>query len=214
MRHDAKVGRALAAIPESAWVLIPYWDSHVDPDTGELVASAAQVAEVGYVAFQGTKHEVAGRLVVRRVRRLRPRAGQTELDVDVWRYHGLLTDQTGPLLEVEACHRGHAIVEQVIADLKASALAHLPSGKFTANAAWLALAAIAHNLTRALGTLAGHGLANATTSTVRRTVLRLPGRLARSGRRWTLHLPAGWPWQTAASWALRRARAITPPART
>ena len=101
----------------------------------------------------------------------------------MWRYHGLLTDQSGPLLQVEACHRGHAIVEQVIADLKASAVAHLPSGKFTANAAWLALAAIAHNLTRALGALAGHGLANATTSTLRRTLLRLPGRLARSGRR-------------------------------
>ena len=94
-------------------------------------------------------------------------------------------------------HRGHAIIEQVHADLKNSALAHLPSGKFTANAAWLVLAVMAFNLTRAAATITGPALAKATTATIRRKLIAVPARVASSARRVTLHLPAAWPWETA-----------------
>ena len=87
-------------------------------------------------------------------------------------------------------------------------MAHLPSGDFNANAAWLALAALAHNLTRALATLAGHGLHHATTATIRRTLLAVPARLVRSGRRRRLRMPENWPWQTALTWCRRRIDAI------
>ena len=94
-------------------------------------------------------------------------------------------------------HRGHAIIEQVHADLKNSALAHLPSGKFTANAAWLVLAVMAFNLTRAAATITGPALARATTATIRRKLIIVPARIASSARRMTLHLPTAWPWETA-----------------
>ena len=206
-RNDSKIRAAVAAIKESAWTAIPYWSSHLDPDTGQTVESHADVAETGYTAFAG-KHPVTARLIVRRVRRLRPRDGQLELDTDLWRHHTVLTDRCEPLLRVEADHRAHAVIETVIADLKSSAMAHLPSGDFNANAAWLALAPLAHNLTRALATLAGHGLHHATTATIRRTLIAIPGRLVRSARKRHLRLPEHWPWQTALTWCRRRIDAI------
>ena len=106
-------------------------------------------------------------------------------------------------------HRGHAIVEQVRADLKHSALAHLPSGKFTANAAWLVLAVIAFNLTRTAATLTGSDLAKATTATIRRKLISIPARVASSARRVTLHLPTAWPWETA--WARLYTHGCWPP---
>ena len=99
-------------------------------------------------------------------------------------------------MAADKTHRGHAIIEQVHADLKNSALAHLPSGKFAANAAWLVLAVIAFNLTRAAATLTGPALAKATTATIRRKLITVPARIASSARRLTLHLPAAWPWET------------------
>lgn len=208
VRIDPKVRQAIAAIDEAAWAPIPYWSSHTDPDTGQVVDSHADVAETTYTAFAGTARPVTARLVVRRVRRLRPHTGQLELDTDIWRHHAILTDRIEPLLTVEAEHRGHAIIEQVIADLKDSAMAHLPSGSFTANAAWLALAALAHNLTRALGTLAGFGLDAATTATIRRTIIAIPARLVRSARRLHLRMPEHWPWQWPYDWAIRRILAV------
>lgn len=101
------------------------------------------------------------------------------------------------LLQAESSHRGHAIVEQVIADLKAGPLAHLPSGRFAANSAWLVLVAIAFNLARAAGALASAVHARATTATIRAQLINVPARLARSARRLTLHLPRDWPWQPA-----------------
>lgn len=207
MRLDPKARAAIASIPDTAWTPIPYWSSHVDADTGELVESHADVAETPYTAFAG-RQRVTGRLVVRRVRRLRPRAGQLELDADLWRHHAFFTDRIEPTLTVEAEHRDHAIIEQVIADLKHSAAAHLPSADFNANAAWLALAGIAHNLTRALATLAGFGLSNATTSTIRRTLIAIPARLVRSARRAHLRYAAHWPWQQPLDRALRRIGAM------
>ncbi len=207
-RNDSKIRAAVAAIDEQAWTPIPYWSSHVDPDTGEIVDSHADVAETSYTAFAGGKHPVTARLVVRRVRRLRPRDGQLELDTDLWRYHTVLTDRPEPLLTVESEHRAHAVIETVIADLKHSAMAHLPSGSFTANGAWLAMSAIAHNLTRALATLAGHGLHHATTATIRHTLINIPARLVRSARRQRLRMPENWPWQNASTWCRRRTQAI------
>ena len=100
-------------------------------------------------------------------------------------------------MAADKTHRGHAIIEQVHADLKNSALAHLPSGKFTANAAWLVLAVMAFNLTRAAATLAGTSMAKATTGTIRRKLVHVPARIASSARRLTLHLPTAWPWENA-----------------
>lgn len=208
VRLDPRVRAAIAAIDEQAWTPIPYWSSHVDPDTGQVVDSHADVAEVPYTAFAGTKHPITARLVVRRVRRLRPRTGQLELHTDLWRHHAILTDRIEALLPVEAEHRDHAIVEQVIADLKNSGMAHLPSGHFHANAAWLALTALAHNLTRAIATQAAHGLGNATTATVRRALVALPARLVSTARRWHLRLPKRWPWEQQFTWCIRRILAI------
>ena len=109
----------------------------------------------------------------------------------------LVTDSPEPMLDAEATHRRHAVIEQVIADLKAGPLAHLPSGSFAANSAWLVLAAIAFNLTRAAGALASPFHAKATTATIRAQLIAVPVRLARSARRLRLHLPRDWPWHTA-----------------
>ena len=98
------------------------------------------------------------------------------------------------MLPAETTPRGHAIVEQVIADMKGGALAHLPSVSFTANGAWLVLAAIAFNLTRAAGAIASVFHAKATTATIRRQLITVPARLATSARRLVLHLPTNWPW--------------------
>jgi hypothetical protein len=114
-----------------------------------------------------------------------------------------------PMLQAESFHRDHAIIEQVIADAAASALAHLPCGSFTANAAWAVLWAIAHNLTRAAGCLAGVFHARATTATIRTHLITVPARLARSTRRLTLHLPESWPWQPA--WQALHAAVCRPP---
>jgi DDE family transposase len=198
-RMTPTVKAAIATIADQAWTAIHYPNAFADPDTGELI-SDAEVAEVPvFSAFTSRpqREQVTARLIVRRVKRLNPEtsAGQGEL-LTVYRYHAILTDSPEPLLAAEAAHRAHAIVEQVIADLKGGPLAHLPSGKFTANAAWLVLAAIAFNLTRAAGALAGSLHAKATTATIRARLISVPARLARSARQLTLHLPAGWPWQT------------------
>jgi hypothetical protein len=139
-------------------------------------------------------------VIVRRVRRLNPaaaaRGGQDELFA-VYRYHPVFTDSPEPMLAAEATHRDHAIIEQVIADLKNSALAHLPSGHYTANAAWLVCAAIAHNLTRATGALASRFHARAPTGTIRAQLINIPARLTRSAHRLILHLHRDWPWEPA-----------------
>jgi hypothetical protein len=220
-RMGPTVRAAIAGIGEDAWTAIHYPDAFVDEDTGELV-SDAQVAEVPFTAFTSRpkKQQVTARLIVRRVKRLNPDAarsvvppGQEEL-FTTWRYHALFTDSPEPMLDAEATHRAHAVVEQVIADLKAGALAHLPSGVFTANAAWLALAAIAFNLLRAAGVLAaarpGHGLAVASTATLRARLITIPARIARSARRVTLHLPTRWPWRE--HWTRLAERTLQPAA--
>jgi hypothetical protein len=201
VRLDRKVRRAIAAIAGDAWTTIEYPDAVLDEATGEWV-SRAEVAEVGYTAFAGYRDRVPGRLVVRRIPDLNPKkaSGQDAL-FDTWRFHAFFTISDPDVLDTvaaDATHRRHAVIEKVHADLKNSALAHLPSGKFTANAAWLVLAVIAFNLTRAAAAMTGQPrLASATTATIRRTLIAVPARVASSSRRITLHLPQAWPWQTA-----------------
>ena len=139
-----------------------------------------------------TRQEVTARLIVRRVKRLNPAAAparQGELFA-AYRHHAVFTDSTESMITAEAHHRDHAIVEQVIADLKGSALAHFPSKRFNANAAWLTCAVMAYNLSRAAGIQAGGKLAKARTGTIRTRLINIPARLSTTGRVYTLHLPA------------------------
>ena len=202
VRMNPQVKAAIAAIAEAAWTTIEYPDAVYDEATGGWV-SRAEVAETPFTAFISKKRseQILGRLVVRRIPDLNPRAttGQNPL-FDTWRFHAFFTTTDPDVLDTVAAdktHRGHAIIEQVHADLKNSALAHLPSGKFNANAAWLVLAVIAFNLTRAAAAIAGTDLAKTTTATIRRKLIAVPARIATSARRITMHLPTGWPWETA-----------------
>jgi hypothetical protein len=125
-----------------------------------------------------------------------------------FRYNAFVTNRPGAMLEVEADHRRHAEVENTIRDLKYGVgLNHLPSGKFAANAVWLALNVLAHNLARWVSRL-GLGERLITTKRLRFCHLNIPGRLTSSGRRWRLHLPEHWPWSDPFITALERLRAI------
>jgi hypothetical protein len=168
-------------------------DRHQDPPEGSRKAE-----------------HVTARLIVRRVRRLNPATAPTgqghqgELFV-AYRYHAVFTDSGQAMLAAEATHRDHAIIEQVIAELKNGPLAHLPSGVFTANAAWLSCAAIVHNLTRAAGALAGGRHARSRTQTLRHQLIDTPARLAHSAHQQVLHLPVDWPWEPGLDELFRRA---------
>jgi hypothetical protein len=195
---NAKVRAAISTIGEDGWTPIHYPDAFVDEDTGQLV-SDAEVAEVSFTAFTSRRksQQVTARLIVRRVKRLNPTSvpqGQDEL-FSVYRFHAVFTDSPLVLIQAELAHRQHAVIEKVIEDLKHSALAHLPSGRFAANAAWLACAVMAFNLTRAAGAIAGTLFARARTATTRAKLICVPARLTRSARRLVLHLPTDWPWQ-------------------
>ena len=191
---DTKIAAAIAAIPEQAWTAVEYpraiWDDQL-----RCWVSDAQVAETGYTAFTSKKGQaITARLIVRRVRDLNKQAaaGQDEL-FPAWRYHAVFTDSPFELVQAEAQHRDHAVVEQVFADWTDGLLAHLPSGSFPANAAWLTCAAIAHNLLRAAGALASLAYGKARGATIRRDLIDVAARTARHGRgHITLHLPEGW----------------------
>jgi polyphosphate kinase 2 len=145
--------------------------------------SNAEVAEIPYTAFETSRHKVTARLIVRRVKELNPApAGQQEL-FPIWRYHAFLTDTNLSTVEADQTHRDHAVIEQVFADLIDGPLAHLPSGRFAANAAWLTLAAMAHNLLRAAGCLTGPRYARARAATIRRQLINVPARIAPSPTR-------------------------------
>ena len=213
-RKDKAVTAAIAQVPDNAWTTIRYPHAVFDEQLGHWV-SDAEVAEVPFTAFasRGKKHAVTARLIVRRVRDQNPthvaRNAQGEL-FRVWRHHAVFTDSPRPMLTVEAEHRRHAIIEQVHADLKNGPLAHLPSGSFAANSAWLVLAAMAFNLTRAAGSLASTFHAKASTATLRAQLINIAARVATSARRTTLHLPTAWPW--AEQWQHLFTAAIGPPA--
>ena len=188
------VRAAIAGIGEDAWVPIRYpragWDEQL-----RCWVSDAQVAEIPYTAFTSKKNKaITARLIVRRVKDLNRQAAQGQDALfTVWRYHAVFTDSPFAMLQAEEQHRDHAIVEQVFADWADGPLAHLPSASFPANAAWLALAAISHNLLRAAGSLASLAYAKAKGATLRRDLIDVAARTARHGRgHITLHLPEEW----------------------
>jgi len=198
-RQDKAIRAAIEQIPDGAWQPIPYWLS-----TPEV--SGADIAETTFTVFASDKrHARPVRLVVRRVH---PTPGSQLALFTTWDYHAFVTDRTLPLPEVEADHRRHAVVEQSIAELKSAGLAHLPSGNFMANAAWLALTVMAHNLGRAVAILSGPDLERGTAATLRRKVFTMPGRLVHTGRRRHVRLPANWPWAEAITTALASIHAI------
>jgi hypothetical protein len=172
-------------IPETAWVTLEDY-----PTTGE-----AQIAETKLGDW---------RLIVRRTRLT---GAQAQLFAD-WRHHAFATNRTEALKLVEAEHREHAVVELAIRDLKDQALAHFPSGQFPANSAWTVIAALAHNLGRWTSLIGLPDDTTRTAATRRRRLFRIPGRLTRTARQWTLRLPARWPWQQDFDDALTRIRAL------
>ncbi len=195
---------------------IQYTNAVFDEDTNTWI-SDAEVAEVPFRAFSSRRkaERVAGWLVVRRIPELNPKkepTGQQRL-LDQHHNHAFFTTVDTIILDTvtaDQTHRRHAIIEQVNADLKDSALAHLPSGKFAANSAWLVCAVMAYNLTCPAGILAEGGFVKARTATIRRKLIHVPARIASSARKIRLHLPQSWPWQDA--WETLFISAHAPPA--
>jgi hypothetical protein len=185
IRVQKGIAEQIALIAEEDWTTLEDY-----PTGGE-----AQIAETVYGAR---------RMIVRRTRLI---SSQAELWPD-WRHFPFLTNRTENITLVEAEHRQHAVVELTIRDLKDQALAHFPSGQYNANSAWTMIACLAHNLTRWTTVI---GLPEHTVRcarTLRRRLLQIPGRLTRTSRRWTLHLPARWPWRTDFTDALARIRTL------
>jgi len=201
VRMDPVVKRTIAAISDDDWTTIRYPQAIYDRDHRN-------------VDLQGAgRRDRLHRVLLQEARRAGPRAsgraahpdlnaraghGQATL-FETWRFHAFFTTTDLDTVTADQTHRRHAVIENVHADLKNSALAHLPSGVFTANAAWLLCAVMAFNLTRAAATTAGPALARATTATIRRKLIAVPARLATTARRVHLHLPARWPWADASS---------------
>jgi hypothetical protein len=189
VNQNTAVRAAIEAIPEQDWVPIDY------PEGG-----VAQVAEIEYQDM---------RLIVRRTRLV---GRQAKLWPD-WRHHAFVTNRIGTTVDLDADHRRHAVVELAIRDLKEGAgLCHCPSGNFFANSAWAVIATLAHNILRWIAALGLRIDGPIVAKTIRRRYLTLPGRLTRSARRHTLHLPARWPWQRNFDDALARLRQLTPAA--
>ena len=198
IRQRASLRDLIEAIPEEDWTPIPYW-----------MDGAADVAETTYTPFQTKPDAAPVRLIVRRVK---PKPGSQLALFARYSYHAFITDRDGETLELEADHRRHAEVENAIRDLKYGVgLNHMPSARFAANGAWLAVQVMAHNLARWTARI-GLGQQIVTTKTLRRRVFALVGRITRSARRLTLHLPRRWPWETQFSRALARLQAIPFPA--
>jgi hypothetical protein len=185
VRQQPHIKAAIAAIPEPDWEPLDDY-----PESGE-----AQIAQT----MIGSQ-----RLIVRRTRLV---GAQAELWPD-WRHHAFLTNRTDALALVEAEHRQHAVVELAIGDLKDQALAHFPSGKFLANAAWTVIAALAHNLLRWTSLIGLPDTVIPLARTIRRRLFNVPGRITRTSRQMTLRMPARWPWAHSFLTALERLRAI------
>ena len=195
----------IEAIPEEDWAPIPYW-----------MDGAADVAETTYTPFQNEPDAAPVRLIVRRVK---PTPGSQLTLFAKYSYHAFITDRQGDTLELEADDRRHAEIENAIRDLKYGVgLNHLPSGRFAANAAWLAVQSLprtrygvmAHNLARWTARL-GLGEQIVTTKTLRRRFFALAGRITRRARRLILHLPRHWPWEDQFTGALARLRTLPLP---
>ena len=198
VRQHQSLRNLIEAIPEEDWTPIPYW-----------MEDAADVSETVYTPFRSKPDAAPVRLIVRRVR---PTPGSQLALFANYSYHAFITDRDGDTLDLEADHRRHAEIENAIRDLKYGVgLNHLPSGRFAANGAWLAVQVLAHNLARWI-TRIGLGEQIVTTKTLRRRFFSMAGRITRKARRLTLHLPKRWPWETQFSRALTLLRAIPLPA--
>ena len=197
IRQHQSLRNLIESIPEESWTPIPYW-----------MDGAADVAETSYTPFQGEPDAAPVRL---RSPKGEASARLPTGPVGHLPYHAFITDRDGETLELEADHRRHAEIENAIRDLKYGVgLNHLPSGRFAANGAWLAVQAIAHNLARWTARI-GLGEQVVTTKTLRRRFFSLAGRLTRSARRLTLHLPRRWPWEDQFTGALTRLRTLPLP---
>ena len=141
LSRNRRVTKTIDSIDETEWTPVHYPGAVFDPDTGALI-SDAEVAETGYTLSIRGHGRVTARLVVRRVKDAR----YPDALFPVWRYHPFLTNSDLPTAEADITHRRHAIIETTFADLIDGPLAHIPSGLFSANCAWLACAVIAHNL--------------------------------------------------------------------
>lgn len=203
VRMNTKIKTAIADIDDDAWTKIQYKNAIYDEATQAWV-SEAEVAEVPFTAFTSKKKhlQVKGRLIVRRVPEKNAKkiaAGQDTI-FDTYRHHGFFTTISSQVLDTVAAdqiHRGHAVIEQVNAELKAGPLAHMPSGKFQANAAWLAITTMAHNLMRTASVIIGGAMSRVRALTLRARIISLPARLAHRARRLILHLPTNWKWRDA-----------------
>jgi DDE family transposase len=201
VRQFPNLERIISELPETAWTPIPWGDG------------SAEVAETNYLAFASTHHGpkaagVAARLIVRRVRR---HDRQLSLPGLGYSYHPFITNRLGDMLTLEGEHRQHAVIETTIRQLKYDlGLNHLPSGRFAANAVWLSLNVLAHNLCRWLAQL-GLGQLTVTAKTLRRRLFSVPGRIVRSGRRVCLRLPMHWPWAQDFGATLSRLGSLSPP---
>jgi hypothetical protein len=197
IKSSKALNKVIAAIPEEDWKPIPYW-----------IGDGADVAETTYRPFSNKHGEV--RLIVRRVK---PTPGSQLALFATYDYHSFITDRDGETIYLEADHRRHAVVEDVIRDLKYGVgLNHLPSGRFSANAAWMTLNVIAHNLGRWVGRIGlGQDAAPMTTKTLRTRLFCLPGRMTTSAGKKTLHLPTGWPWEETFTVILANLRSIPKP---
>src|ERR1019366_4735791 len=187
VRQQPHIKAAITGIPEQDWVTLEDY-----PDGGE-----AQIAQT----MIGSQ-----RLIIRRTRLV---GAQAELWPD-WRHFAFLTNRVDPLTVVESEHRQHAVVELAIRDLKNQALAHFPSGKFLANAAWTVIAALAHNLLRWTTLIGLPDTTVPTARTLRRRLLTVPGRINGRGRTVALRVPGRWPWEIEFLAALQRLRAVAP----
>ncbi len=200
VRLDKRIKKAIAAIDDEAWQRIEYKNAIFDETTGTWI-SKAEVAEVAFTAFSSkpADEQVTGRLIVRRVpekNAAKLAAGQDTI-FDTYRHHGFFTTIDATVLDTAAAdrmHRGHAVIEQVNAELKAGPLAHMPSGRFQANAAWLIAAVITHNLLRTVATVIGGAMARARALTLRNRIISIPARIAHHARKLILHLPTSWKW--------------------
>jgi hypothetical protein len=216
VRQDKRVKAAIAAVPVDGWTPIQYTDAVFDEQSQTWI-SRAEVTEIDFTAFTSRPKadQVPGRLVIRRIPDLAAKDAATEPTLfDTWRFHAFFTTtppKAAGAVIADQDHRRHAIIENVHADLKHSALAHLPSAHFSANSAWLVLACIAFNLTRAAATIAAGALTRATTATIRRTLINVPTRVSCTANTLTLHLPTHWPWQQG--WDLLFTRVCGPPPR-
>jgi len=194
--QNPSVRAAIAAIPDTAWNTITYHTPIYDENTQQWVSSA-QIAETSYTAFTNTTtngQRITARLIVRRVKKTNPEP--TGELFDVYRHQAVFTNSPFDLDTTDTQHRDRAgTIEAVFADLNASALAHFPSGRFAANAAWLTLAALTHNLLRAAGCLTSTFHARARTTTLRQHLIAIAARISRSARKIVLHLPEHWPWR-------------------